>query len=202
LQQVLALLAVPATLIMLLQTLLLLFGMGQHGEADGGGHDGGHGGGHEGDAHPDHHGAHHDAGLRIFTVRAFVAFFSIFGWLGIVLTEGGLSIPFSITAAFLGGLAAMFFMAWFFRSALRLQSAGNIDMRNCLGKNATVYIPIPPGRTGKGKVTLTVQGRFTEADAMTDSSAALKTGAEVVVTSVSNQNVLCVTPLQETMLNN
>jgi hypothetical protein len=97
----------------------------------------------------------------------------------------------------LAGLAAMLGMAYFFKYALKLQSAGNIDLRNCLGKNATVYIPIPPNRAGKGKVNLTVQGRFTEADAVTDNGAALKTGAEVVVVSLSTQNVLCVAPLRE-----
>ena len=206
-QQILALLAIPATLLMVLQTLLLLFGLGHQGGAEGdvgaGGHDGGGGpdhpdGGQLEEAAPAHQEAPHDSGLRIFTVRAFVAFFSIFGWLGIVLLDGGMNIPLAITLAFLAGTAAMAGMAYFFKSAMRLQSAGNIDMRNSLGKTATVYIPIPPNRSGKGKVTLTVQGRFTEAEAVTDSDLRLKTGAEVLVTSISNQNMLCVTPLHET----
>jgi membrane protein implicated in regulation of membrane protease activity len=135
--------------------------------------------------------------LRIFTVRAFVAFFSIFGWLGIVLLDGGVNTALALTLSLFAGAAAMVGIAWFFKSAMKLQSEGNIDLRNCLGKNATVYIPIPPKRSGKGKVTITVQGRFTETDAVTDSPTALKTGAEVVVISVLSQNMLCVAPLHE-----
>jgi len=204
-QQILALAAVPATIIMLLQTLLLLFGLGHHGGADS--HDSfdAHAG--DQDFSLDHHysGGHthnehsepHDGGLRIFTVRAFVAFFSIFGWLGIVLIDNGMNATPAIFISLLAGFAVMVGMAWFFKSAMRLQSAGNIDIRNSLGKTATVYIPIPPKRTGKGKVTVMVQGRFTEVDAVTDSDTVLRTGMEVVGVSMSNQNVLCVAPIQE-----
>jgi membrane protein implicated in regulation of membrane protease activity len=206
LQQIFALFAIPATVILALQTLMLLFGLGHHGDADGGG-DGGDGGdgvdAHDGDAEADHHGGHahkggaHDSGLRIFTVRAFVAFFSIFGWLGIVLLDGGMNTPFAITLAFIAGVAAMIGIAYFFKAAMQLQSSGNIDIRNSLGKTATVYIPIPPNRTGKGKVTLTVQDRFIEVDAVTDSDLRLKTGTEVIGISMTDQNVLCVAPVHE-----
>lgn len=208
LQQVLALFAIPATIILALQTLLLLFGLGGHGDADDGagiedhdGHDAGYHPGHHGssahaqhDSHPD---GHHDGGLRIFTVRAFVAFFSIFGWLGIALIDNGVNNALSITLAFLTGATAMVGIAYFFKSVMRLQSSGNIDIRNSLGKTATVYIPIPPNRSGKGKVTVLVQGRLSEVEAVTDSEFTLKTGSEVVGVSVSNQNVLCVAPLQK-----
>ena len=228
LQQIFALVAIPATLLLLLQTLLLLFGMSQQGGTDGdsagdaqdggldqddfefdqddfdldqddfeldqshnSGHDSSHGSGHS------HAGGHHDSGLRIFTVRAFVAFFTIFGWMGLALTDGGMNSAPAVAISFAAGVAAMVGMAWFFKFTLNLQSTGNIDFRNSLGKTATVYIPIPARRAGKGKVTVTVQGRFSEVDAVTDSEVALKTGVEVVVVAMTNQNVLCVMPLHE-----
>jgi len=204
-QQILALAAIPATLIMVLQTLLLLFGLGSHSDADGDAGFDAHDGDHDMDmGHDDagghahhHHSGHHDGGLRIFTVRAFVAFFSIFGWLGIVLIDNGMYTAPAIAISLVAGVLVMIGMAWFFKSAMKLQSAGNIDIRNSLGKTATVYIPIPPKRTGKGKVNVMVQGRYTEVDAVTDSAVTLKTGAEVVGVSMSNQNVLCVTPIHE-----
>ncbi len=193
LQQFFAVLAIPATLILLLQTALLLFGMGG-GHGDAGGQDADADADADGHDHDPDHGDGHEPGLRIFTVRAFVAFFSVFGWVGIVLTDGGLTNALSVAFAFLAGLAAMVGMAWFFKAAMRLQDSGNIDLKNALGKTGTVYIPIPPNRVGRGKVTLVVQGRFTEMDAVTDCDTALPTGSEVVGVSLSNQNVLCVVP--------
>ena len=217
-QQVFALAAIPATILLILQIFLMLIGMAGHGdmsgheiaehdfgEHDAGGHDfGGHGGhdavGHDGhdtaghDGHEDH-SHEHDDGLRIFTFRAIVAFFAIFGWTGIVLTEDKMNSVLAVLISAAAGFAAMLLMALFFKYAMRLQSSGNIDERNALGKTATVYIPIPPNRKGKGKITAVVQDRFIEMDAVTDSDTTLKTGTAVVCMSVSNQNIICVAPV-------
>lgn len=197
--QIFAAVAIPATVVLILQTVMLLFGFVGGGDSDSGDH--GHDMGHDHDTGHDHHFDHdhehdhdHDGGLRIFTVRAFVAFFSIFGWTGIVLKNGGLNNVLSFTFAFLAGLAAMLGMAYFFKAAMKLQDSGNIDYRNSIGKTGTVYIPIPPDRKGKGKITVIVQERFSEIEAVTDCDFQLKTGTEIVVTSVTNQNVACVVP--------
>lgn len=187
LQQCFALFALPATLILVIQTVLLLFGLA--GESDGSGD---HEIAHDGHGHEQEH--HVDDGLRIFTVRGFVAFFTIFGWVGIVLTETSIPFGVNLLLSVIAGFITMFIIAYFFKMAMGLQSSGNLDMRNSLGKTGTVYIPIPPERAGKGKVTMVVQGRFTEIDAVTDHNETLKTGMEVVGISISNQNVLCVVP--------
>jgi len=237
-QQIFACVAIPATLILILQTLLLLFGLTGHGDTgehdhdcdhdcghdfshDSGhdcGYDFSHDSGHEidscdtdddfdvhdfeahDDVNTDHesfiHGHHHnDSGLRIFTVRSIIAFFSIFGWMGIVLTDWKVNAVLTVIVSSSAGFASMAVMAFFFKFAMTLQSSGNINQQNALGKTATVYIPIPPNRTGKGKINAIVQNRFTEMDAVTDSDSYIRTGTEVVCVSVSNQNIICVTPI-------
>lgn len=37
-----------------------------------------------------------------------------------------------------------------------------------VGATATVYVSIPENRSGRGKITLTAQGRYMELDAVTD----------------------------------
>jgi hypothetical protein len=73
-QQIFAIFAVPATVILLIQTVLLLLGMG--------GEDGGDMPDAVEDEAPDL-AESSDAGLRIFTVRGLVAFFAVGGWVGI-----------------------------------------------------------------------------------------------------------------------
>jgi hypothetical protein len=121
--QFFALVAIPATVILILQTLMLLFGLTGHGDVDAGGndldhdHDFGLDHGHDvAHDHPlDSRELHdvHDHGLRIFTVRAFVAFFTIFGWLGVVLTDNNVSSVLSIALSVAAGFAAMVGMAYF-----------------------------------------------------------------------------------------
>ena len=54
-----------------------------------------------------------------------------------------------------------------------------------------MYIPIPEG--GKGKITLILQERFTEADAVCPSGA-LPTGQAVTVIGIAENNTLVVQP--------
>jgi len=214
LEQVFALVAIPATLLLVLQTLLMLFGL-SHGH-DGGaetdhsglGHDGGfdhdhdfghdfdhdagHGFDHGHDAGREHAHEQHDNGLRIFTLRGMVAFFSIFGWCGLACLQGQIGVAFSLGVAFLAGLAAMLSVALLLKAALRLQSDGTVNLSNAVGKSASVYIRIPAKRAERGKVNVTVQECYIEADALTDEKTDLPPGREVTVVGLANQNTLLV----------
>lgn len=209
----LAFFAVPSTLILVLQTIFLLFGMGSHAESDVDGHDFDHDAPHDiahdmcdvcGEVHdggaeldlPDGDAGHtiHDPGLRIFTVRGFVAFFSVFGWLGIVLSKQGIPTGYTLVFSVVAGLLAMIAVAAIIKSALSLQCAGNMDIQNAIGKTGRVYIPIPPARSGSGKVQLVVQEQLRELEAVTDAPETLSSGREVITVAASNRNVLVVRP--------
>ena len=211
LERGLALCAIPATVILLLQTVLLLFGIG----GDGGGADfdpdtSGFDGGNltMDDAGMDLHDTdsadfdmdsqdadgHADAGLRIFTVRGFVAFFAVFGWCGIVLIKSAMPVWASLTIAFVAGVLAMVAIAMIFKGMIKLQAAGNVNYENAVGKVGTVYITIPKLRRGHGKVNIVVQERLSEVDAVTDSKTDIAAGAEVTVVAVNSRNELVVRP--------
>ena len=83
------------------------------------------------------------------------------------------------------------------RAINRLQSSGNIDIGNCIGKIGEVYIPVPASGNGSGKVNLTVQEKFSEFTAITTSGDQLKTGSFVRVVAVSESGVLVVEPIDK-----
>jgi hypothetical protein len=213
LQRVFACVALPATFILVIQTVMVLFGLGDHDmDTDGGFDTGGvdiddgaaldgiDDGGFNVDDAPVHDGGQegHGDGLALFSVRGIVAFFAVGGWAGIV--AAGMKIPavLAVLIAWACGSAALYGIALLFRFASRLQSAGNMSLHNAVGKTASVYITIPGGRRGTGKVTLTFQGRFTECDAVTDAPSDLKTGTAVDVVDLADENTLLVTPVTET----
>ena len=121
------------------------------------------------------------AGFRFFTVRGIVAFFCIFGWTGFALAGTQVSTALAVIIAVAAGLLAMLVIGLMFFAVKRLQSSGNIRYSNAVGKIAEVYIPIPPKRTGAGKVMVNIQERLVEAQAATDSSKKIGTGASVIV---------------------
>lgn len=182
-QQILALIAIPSTLILLIQTVMVLFGF-----ADGG--DGG-----DVDADDILDGDSDDGGLGLFSVRGIVAMLCIMGWSGVALLETALPKTVSLLIAFLLGVATLFGMALLMKAVYRLQSSGNIDLGNAIGKVGQVYIPIPAGGKSSGKVNITVQEKLTECEAITVSDETLATGSYVRVTAVGEGGVLVVEPL-------
>ncbi|MBQ3527488.1 MAG: NfeD family protein [Clostridia bacterium] len=198
--QVFACIAVPASLVLLIQTVLMLIGIGSEGgDGDGGAFSQMFSFGEaEGDTEmPDEipDGDVDPAGLdalRIFTVRGIIAFLVVFGWVGFVMTEAGVKLFISIPVAFVCGFAMMLLLAFLMNAVMKLRNEGNLDNRNALGVAGKVYLTIPAKRQGEGKVNIMLQGSYVERDAVTDADEDIPTGSEVVVTGISGQTTLVV----------
>ena len=182
-QQILALIAIPSTLILIIQTVMVLIGFG----------DGGDGG--DVDADDTLDGDSDDGGLGLFSVRGIVSMLCIMGWSGVALLETALPKALSLALAFLFGVITLFAMAFLMKAIYRLQSSGNVDLGNAIGKVGQVYIPIPAGGKAGGKVSITVQEKLTECDAIYVGEDALPTGSYVRVTAVGEGGVLLVEPI-------
>ena len=212
LQQVFYYVAVPFTVVLLIQAVMTLIGLGNSGVDADGDVDSDFDADMDGDFDADMDGdfdADFDAdggidadvesfepspglsGFRFFTVRGIVAFFCIFGWTGATLFETTLPSIWVILLAVAAGFFAMFVIGLMFFGIRKLQSSGNIKYSNAVGKTASVYIPIPPKREGTGKIMVTVQERLIEADAITDEETKLKTGETVkIINTVGNTLVV------------
>ena len=208
--QIFVLAAIPMTIVMVLQAILMLIGVGSMGagETDGGGVGEASGGGSSTDFGSDSsyeamveanatgvHGVHHDA-VKFFTVRGIVAFFALGGWAGLAVLSLGWPPILAIPIALLTGVAAMSLASAMIRLLLRMQQSGNLDYRNAINLEADVYIAIPPARTGFGKVTMTFQERFVEVDAVTDSETAIKVGSKVRVAALEGSSRVVVIELE------
>lgn len=133
-----------------------------------------------------------ESGLHLFTLQGLVAFFAVFGWSGLLMLKSDVVPVASVILAIVFGIIAMVLIAIAMRAMMRLQSDGTLDIRNALGKSGTVYLPIHEKRSAAGKVSIMVQDRLVELDAVTDGDQAIPTGAEVTVVGISNGNTLIV----------
>lgn len=232
LQQFFYCVAIPTTVIMLIQTILMIVGLGGHGDVSGGGgaidggvgHDipgdavvGGHSTlGHSGvipgvhdtaatagatgyDAGHDTQVDHGDiASFKLFTFQSIMAFLVVFGWTGAAMAANA-AIPAFVTivVSLLAGTAALFLTAWMFYSLLKLQNNGNVRLNNAVGMEGEVYIPIPPGGQGQGKVNLLLQGRWVECDAVNTGQQPLRTKQAVRVVGLQAGSLLIVEPIKK-----
>lgn len=181
LQQIFACIGIPATLVLIVQTVLLLFGIGDGGDTDM-------------DIDPDGFDVTDggDGGFVLFSVRGIVAMFCVAGWAGVVFVDIGLAPVPAILLAVLCGIAALFGIAYLMKAVMKLQSSGNIQIGAAVGKTGEVYIPIPANGQGRGKINLTLQDRFIEVDAITRAEETLKTGETVRVVSTDEAGLVVV----------
>ena len=72
-----------------------------------------------------------------------------------------------------------------------------MNPQNAIAHIGTVYITIPPKRSGSGKVNLTVQEQLVELDAVTDSEYPIKPNTQVQVVGLSGKTTLVVRSLAD-----
>ena len=213
--RVFACIAVPATAVMLLQTILLLIGIGGGGmdtdldadvdadldvdfdtDFDG---DLDAGGDFDPDAAAESGGGGEGSGdgLALFSIRGIVAFFSIGGWVGFVADRAGLPVVESAVLAAVAGSAALFGLAWLMKNVRKLQDSGNLDLRQAIGKVGEVYLPIPPKGEGRGKISLSLSSGLLELDAVNAVRIPIPTGAPVLVCALSDESTVVVEPFGE-----
>lgn len=154
---------IVATALLILQIILMLFSFGSGGDVDAGS-----GVDLNGDGSIDGDGDMSDGGLSFFSVKGITSFFALGGWCGLAVSTGTGMIWLAVLVAILAGTAALIVVGFAMRGLYKAQCSGNLVKENLIGKSATVYVSVPEKRTGKGKIVLTAQERYTELDAMTE----------------------------------
>lgn len=128
-----------------------------------------------------------DSGVSLFTTKSLTAFLSIGGWAGLLTcsaVEPNLQ-WLSIIVALVAGGAAWAGVYFALRGIAKMQCNGALQTEKLVGQRATVYVSIPQKRSGRGKITLEAQGKFTELDAVTDGD---RISVDEVVEIVATQN--------------
>lgn len=128
--------------------------------------------------------------------RSIIAFFTFFGWTGVLTMGNQLSVWIAVLLSTLVGLAAMFIVAYLMFKFAQLEQSGTLNLYHALDQTGEVYLTVPPSQSGRGKVTLMIDGRVREMDAMTDGDT-LKTGTKVRVIEILDENALKVEAMPE-----
>ena len=157
--------AVAGTAAFVISAALSFFGAGDAGDVDADDLAGG--------------GAHADTGgadFKLISFRSLTAFFTFFGWSGVLWGGSGWG---GFVAALAAGTAMMVVVALVLWAMLRLQDSGNLRPEDFVGRQGTVYLAIPAGRAAAGKITVSVGTSTHQFAAVADE--AIATGAAVTV---------------------
>jgi hypothetical protein len=165
-----------------------------HGfDAHAGGHDVGRDAGAD-HAHDHHHGSTWFFGVITFrTVVAALTFFGLSGMAARSCPQFHDSVLLTFVIALGVGLCAMYGVHWMMQGLHRLKAEGTVQINRAVGHTGSVYLRVPGQRSGAGKVTLSLQNRTVEYQAMTNQDE-LPTGAKVVVVGVIGPDTVEVEP--------
>ncbi len=182
-----------STAILGVQTILALFGIGDHSDMpdldvdfdseipdfDG--------------DHPGDHGVGDD-GLSMVSTRTITAFLVGFGWIGAACLSAGFGIIGTVLTGGAVGLVMMFMVFGIMRFFWNMREDGTLNYHNAIGETGTVYLPIPANGTAPGQVEVMIQGRLQVIQAFTSNPKRIENRATVLVIDLNQDNSLQVIP--------
>lgn len=167
--------------LILCQFLMGLFGLGgDHGDLTDSHFDGSHGGG-------------HDTGsenwfLGMLTFKTISTAITFFGLGGLSASYYNLPTPSIMIAAIACGLLAFYSVAMVMKGMTKLKADGTVNIEAAIGQHGTVYLRIPGFNEGPGKITLNLQNRTVEMEAVTYGPE-LPTGTAITVREILEGNI-------------
>ena len=132
---------------------------------------------------------HGDFPFHFFSLRNLVSFLLGFGWTGVSLHKSIQTPWLLLLAAILVGLLFVGMFFFIIRTLLKLSENNAFKIEDTLGKTGDVYMQIPPSKSGKGKVFISVNGSTHELSAITDDPELLKAGSLVKVIKVDDKTL-------------
>lgn len=162
--------ALPVSLIFLIQSVMTILGLsGSDAEADTG----------------------FDGDFQVFSFRNLINFLLGFSWAGIGFYNSFENKNLVLGIAIIIGMA--FVVAFFYLLTIfqKLAEDNSFNIKDAIDKSGSVYLSIPGNLSGKGKVMISVKGTTHELDAVTNEER-IETGSIIVVTDVTEQNILIV----------
>lgn len=172
--------ALPASLVFIVQFLMTFIGADAHDGADA------DFSGHLGDG---------EAPFQLFSLRNLINFLLGFGWTGITFfTTISNHLLLSSLAVIVGILfVSMFFLV--FRQLQKLAENNSFKLSSTINQTAEVYLAIPENKKGKGKILISIKGSVRELEAITENDSKIETGTAVSVVNVEGNSLVIVKPL-------
>ena len=130
----------------------------------------------------------------IISFKSIMSFLMMFGWAGILSQSYKLSTIGTLLIAFITGFVALFAVAGLLFFVTRMTQSGTLKMENAIGKSGQVILKIPPKKQGFGQIQINIQGGLQTLDAVCEEAEEIKSGSNVMVIDLLEDNTLLVVP--------
>ena len=172
--------AIVASAVFIIQSIMTFVGMDSETNFDGD---------FDGDMSAD--GVGESTPFQLFTFRNLINFMLGFSWTAIALRSSTKSTSLMLVGGVVVGVLLVCAVMYLFKWMSGMQQSGTIEPEALVGCKGSVYLTIPAGRTGEGKVQITVRSAIREYNAMTDGDR-LPNEAPIRVVAVLNGHTVLV----------
>lgn len=142
------------------------------------------------------HDAHIDPGFAWLSVRGVIAFFTFFGWAGVIVLSKGGPLLWALVIACIAGMLAMSLVGYLLYLFSQQTQIGNYHIDEALYHTGEVYLTIPAMKSGNGKIMIQLGNGTREIDAVTEGKT-LGNGTIVRVTGILSDTLVLVEALRE-----
>lgn len=172
-------LALPVSLIFLIQTVMTFIGSdtgdGVHADFDG-----------------DLDGV--EAPFQLFTFRNLINFLLGFSWTGISFYGLIDNRPILVILSVVVGVLFILIFFAVIKQLQKLAEDNSFKIQSVLNKTGSVYLRIPENRSGTGKIQVSVNGTFREIDAITNNEQ-IASGSTIKIIKIESNNLVLVEKL-------
>lgn len=178
--QTLWVLAISATLIFVIQSIMTFVGMDSNTDFDAD---------FDGDMSTD--GSGEATPFQLFTFRNLINFMLGFSWTAIALRTYTENTTVILIVAVMVGVLLVTAVMYLFKWMSGMQQSGTIKPNEAIGCKGSVYLTVPANRSGEGKVQISIRGAIREYDALTEGDT-LTNETPIQVTKVLNGHTVLV----------
>lgn len=146
------------------------------------------------EAHSLEEAAETTAAFKLLSLRAILAFLTLFTWAGAMYLNAGKDTGAALTYAVLWGAAGWVIVALLVNWMRKLAETGTPRLATCVGRRGLVYLDIPAD--GQGEVRVLVSGSVSHVKARAVGGEGLKAGTAARVVRVLDQTTIEVEPAQ------
>jgi len=132
-----------------------------------------------------------EADFSLLSLRSVIAFFTFFSWTGVLMIKNGASLLAILVGSTFSGLLAFGIVAYLLYLFSKFNQSGTVDMEQALFQKGEVYLTVPGGKEGMGKVQIQLGQNLKELRAITEGDP-LPTGSKIRVIEVLEDNLLVV----------
>ena len=132
-----------------------------------------------------------EAPFQLFTLRNLINFLLGFSWTAITFYHSIGNYTLLLMIATCVGLGFVWLFFFIIKQIVKLAENNTFKLEDTLHKSGTVYLSIPGHKEGTGKISISVKGSQKELSAIS-LSARIETGAAVKVVGIEGGNLLIV----------